>query len=65
MAGSPEITMKTANELPEEARSWLARTMLFEAVLEGLRRGGTVIAADRVWTSTPQDPAERQDPAAA
>ncbi len=58
-------TTTTATELPEEARSWLARTLLFENVLDGLRRGGTVITADRIWTLTPPSRADRQDPAAA
>ncbi len=58
-------TATTATELPEEARSWLARTLLLETLLEGLRRGGTVIAADRIWTVTPPARAHRQDPAAA
>lgn len=64
-AATTTAATATGHKMPGEARAWLARTLLFEAVMEGLRHGGTVIGGDRTWRLTSPERGEQQDPAAA
>ena len=60
---APTNDQLTGNQLTGEARAWLARTLLFEDVMEQLRHGGAVIGGERVWTLSPR--VQEREPAAA